>query len=681
MPRKGKRSESQKQRRKLQSSLGTSNNTNSVSGMSDENPYVLSVKASHCQTDARYSVYSRGRQCTCNSLMFLAVHTERNELQSFDLDAILQKGDAVYTRVKRALQSKGKFVGNFLNFDELPNTIETHSRCYNILKHPQRFGFLRDTPALGNYENLENTLQCLRADVSDALLLCAGSCIAVFRDRSGRFGYFDSHCRSIYGMPADEGTGTAVFLTFHQLPDLVDRLLLLFQGLFDLRDQEEFELLPVSFISMMTESCVRTEVSLNCCDLEHDVQPSVSFENKALSNDEQCSSADVPQQYVQVQESVQQLSETAVNRATSTDEQAPLTEVSLNCCDLEHDVQPSVSFENKALSNDEQCSSADVPQQYVQVQDPVHQLPETAFNRATSTDEQAHLIYQDKMEVLTTVTQNRDKYKNVPLSEISHNILSQDQLALSAPNHQNSQFTVKQTEKLNKNRKRKSYYKKWHKEMVQRQGVYDKKQAVREVYDYKTSSEYRQRHNQAMMNNYWNKMTYREKHKQAMKNNYKNNEKYRGNKKSKITLNYKNDEQYRDRQKNYIVQNYRNREQFRERQKNYIIQNYRNREQFRKRQKNYIIQNYRNDEQFRKRQKNYIIQNYRNNPKYERKHKQNLVDRYLKDPIFRQKKKDHYTNRCKNYPNFYKKRMDIFKQHYHCDAHFRARQKEYYLFK
>ncbi len=267
MPRKGKRSESQKQRRKLQSSSGTSNSTNSVSGMSDENPYVLSVTASHCQTDPRYNIYSRGRQCTCNSLMFLAVHNERNELQSFDLDGILQKGDAVYTSVKRALQSKGKFVGNFLNFDELPNTIETHSCCYNVLKHPQRFGFLRDTPALGNYENLENTLQCLRADVSDALLLCAGSCIAVFRDQSGRFGYFDSHCRSIYGMPADEGTGTAVFLTFHQLPDLVDRLLLLFQGLFDLRDQEEFELLPVSFISMMTESCVRTEVSLNCLNM------------------------------------------------------------------------------------------------------------------------------------------------------------------------------------------------------------------------------------------------------------------------------------------------------------------------------------------------------------------------------------------------------------------------------
>ncbi len=66
--------------------------------------------------------------------MFLAVHNEQNELQSFDLDGILQKGDAVYTSVKRALQSKGKLVGNFLNFDELPNTIET---TFSLLQHPK----------------------------------------------------------------------------------------------------------------------------------------------------------------------------------------------------------------------------------------------------------------------------------------------------------------------------------------------------------------------------------------------------------------------------------------------------------------------------------------------------------------------------------------------------------------
>ncbi|RXN02978.1 hypothetical protein ROHU_034564 [Labeo rohita] len=120
------------------------------------------------------------------------------------------------------------------------------------------------------------------------------------------------------------------------------------------------------------------------------MQPSVSFENKSLSDNEQCTSIDVLQ-HVQVQDPVQQLTETAVNGVTLTDEQAHLTKVSLNRCDLEHDVQPSVSFENKVLSNNEQCSSADVPQQYVQVQDPVQELSETAVIQATSTDEQAPL--------------------------------------------------------------------------------------------------------------------------------------------------------------------------------------------------------------------------------------------------------------------------------------------------
>lgn len=122
MPKKGKRSEDQKQRRKVETSVDTHCSTRSVSA-TDVNPYVLSVTASHCQSDPRYKLYSRGCRCTCNLLMFLAVRNECNDLQSLDLDHILQKGDAVYTTVKQALQSKKQFVGNFLNLDELPNTI------------------------------------------------------------------------------------------------------------------------------------------------------------------------------------------------------------------------------------------------------------------------------------------------------------------------------------------------------------------------------------------------------------------------------------------------------------------------------------------------------------------------------------------------------------------------------
>lgn len=71
------------------------------------------------------------------------------------------------------------------------------------------------------------TLQCLSADVSDALLLCGCTCIAVFRVRLGRFGYFDSHCRTPDGLSADGDTGTAVMLTFYSLDDMLERLLAL----------------------------------------------------------------------------------------------------------------------------------------------------------------------------------------------------------------------------------------------------------------------------------------------------------------------------------------------------------------------------------------------------------------------------------------------------------------------
>lgn len=148
MPKKRKRSDGQQQRRKVKASFGDNSSNNSASGGSEVNPYVRSVVASHSQTDTRYRVYSRGRQCTCNSLMFLAVHNECNELHSLDLDHVLQKGDAMYTNVKQTLQRKGKFVQHFLHFDELPDTIKTNIRCYNILRHPQRFGFLQDAPVL-----------------------------------------------------------------------------------------------------------------------------------------------------------------------------------------------------------------------------------------------------------------------------------------------------------------------------------------------------------------------------------------------------------------------------------------------------------------------------------------------------------------------------------------------------
>ncbi|XP_073808479.1 uncharacterized protein [Danio rerio] len=897
MPKKGKRSESQKQRRTREASFDNSSCTSFVSGKNDPNPHVLSVAASHCQSDVRYDNSSRNRQCTCNALMFLAVHSESNQLQSADLDCVLQKGDAVYTRVKRLLQNKGQFVNDLLNFDELPSTIETNSRHYNIVKHPQRFGFLRDTPALGEYQNLENTLQCLKVDVSDALLLCGGSCIAVFRDRTGRFGYFDSHCRTPDGMYTSERTGTAVMLTFVHLKDMIEKLLQLFQKCFQLSDQEQFDLLPVSFIED-TENYVHTEVPMKCRVLEHEGKPCISFEKKALSNNEQ---------YLLVHvQNLLQLSETTTSRSTSISKQSPLnqqdkrknlTTVSENQDRLKHKIpvsdfphcmlaslapnqhsqyktQKSVlsvaashcqsdvrydsssrnrqctcnalmflavhsesnqlqsadldcvlqkgdavytrvkrSLQNKGqfvndflnfdelpstietnsrwynivkypqrfgflrdtpalgeyqnLENTLQCLKVDVSDAlllcggsciavfrdrtgrfgyfdshcrtpdgmytsertgtavmltFVHLKDMIEKLLQLFQNCLQLSDqeqfdllpvrlieitgnyvhtevavnccelehdvvtEQSLSVCAGKINVLSTFTQNQSRLKpNVALPN-------------ATPNQKHPPLRIEYAKKLSKTQRQKFYGKKWREAMAEKQDDYTKKQNASKVYDYKTSSEYRQRHKEAMKNSYWKNMIYREQHKKAMRNNYeinenrerkkghaiskyRNDEQYRKRKKSKIIFNYINNEQYRKRQKNYIIQKYRTNEQYRKRHNNFIIQKYRTNEQYRKRQKSYIIQKYRTDDQFRERQKRYVKVNYRNNAKYKEQHMQYLVVRYLKDPVFRQRQREHYRNRCKNDPLFYEKRKRIFKQHYQCDAQFRARQNKYHLFK
>ncbi|KAL7845957.1 hypothetical protein AOLI_G00241490 [Acnodon oligacanthus] len=67
------------------------------------------------------------------------------------------KGDALYTRVKRALVDEGQYVSDLLTFDELPTTVETDSRCYSVIKHAQRFRFLKDEAPQGmaKYETLD----------------------------------------------------------------------------------------------------------------------------------------------------------------------------------------------------------------------------------------------------------------------------------------------------------------------------------------------------------------------------------------------------------------------------------------------------------------------------------------------------------------------------------------------
>ncbi|KAL6491478.1 hypothetical protein MHYP_G00018230 [Metynnis hypsauchen] len=77
--------------------------------------------------------------------------------------------------------------------------------------------------------------------------------------RCGFFGFFDPHCRTPDGLTAAEHMGTAVMLTFANLEDLIDRLLILYQACLKLSDGQQYDLLPVSFENRDTATTADTQ--------------------------------------------------------------------------------------------------------------------------------------------------------------------------------------------------------------------------------------------------------------------------------------------------------------------------------------------------------------------------------------------------------------------------------------
>ncbi|RXN35590.1 replicase helicase endonuclease [Labeo rohita] len=255
MPRKGRRSQAQKLRWTKVDLTGWTSISKGVAQVfdrpqsedGDNTSRILSVQASHCQSDARYDVFSRYLQCTCVALTFLAYHSEGTLFKQPDLDRVLEEGDALYVGIKMQLIAEGRFRRNHLSMGEVPVSITTSNHTYNVQKSGVLMGYLRarGTPEMeGWWIPLDERLQCLSTDVSHALLMVSPECFAVFRDGSGRYGYFDSHSRTAEGFPHPTNDGTAVMLSFTDLNDMASRLLQLFQN----RGAETcYEFMPVAF--------------------------------------------------------------------------------------------------------------------------------------------------------------------------------------------------------------------------------------------------------------------------------------------------------------------------------------------------------------------------------------------------------------------------------------------------
>ncbi|KAL0172953.1 hypothetical protein M9458_033264, partial [Cirrhinus mrigala] len=555
MPRKGRRSQAQKLRWTkvdLTGQMVISKTDQFSTGQhgedGDNTSRILSVQASHCQSDARYDVFSRNHQCTCVALTFLAYHSEGTLFKQPDLDRVLEEGDALYVGIKMQLIAEGRFQRNHLSMGEVPVSITTSNHTYSVQKSEVLMGYLR---ARGNPEMerwwipLDERLQCLSTDVSHALLIVSPECFAVFRDGSGRYGYFDSHSRTAEGFPHPTGDGTAVMLTFTDLNDMTCRLQQLFQN----RGAETcYEFMPVSF--EMEQQLGRTMSSSAC---------------ESLS--QVTSSLPKPQMNVGVK-----ISE---NLVFAEDKNQDVINV----------IKTNKQRRRKAMRKmTKQCAGPEDTAPYFEIRKQKRREYEKE-KYATSWH-----FRMKKKEVTKKCNQDifvRNKKKEYFVRRYHTDAVFQNKMKeyMGRKYHTNALFQRKMKDYMVRRYKTDDFFKKKMKDYMVRR--------------YHTDAIFQRKMKDYVVRRYKTDDPFQKKMKDYMVRRYKTDDLFQKKMKNYMVRRYKMDELFQKKMKNYMVRRYRTDDLFQKKMKNYVVRRYKTDDLFQKKMKDYMARRYASDSEFR----------------------------------------------------------------------------------
>ena len=101
------------------------------------------------QGDARFSESTRDKQCLCNALIYLAKTFDNVNRTVIDLDKVLILGDQLYKKTVNNLKKSKKLRNILLNFDEIPQVVDTGEKQYDVVKHEIFSGAAVDVNNLG----------------------------------------------------------------------------------------------------------------------------------------------------------------------------------------------------------------------------------------------------------------------------------------------------------------------------------------------------------------------------------------------------------------------------------------------------------------------------------------------------------------------------------------------------
>ena len=499
-------------------------------------PSVTHVCASRSQASLKYGKY-RNSQCVANSLVFLSFLHENEKISRADLDLVLDKGDAVYR------QARERFPNSVhLAADELPDEVSARRSKYQVdLTQLSVYGTFGGGERL---LSLEHGLSFLSSDVQYGLLIMTGLCIAVFRCRSGQYGYFDPHSRNKNGMPLSPrllNFGTAVMLKFTHLRDMIDRIKLCYT-MFDIDSSCMYELKPLSFHCVNTSNQRNAVSDTGCRHTAVDTPPLL---DEAVNESHTQTAADQSENIspeMSTDTNVEQ-----VEMATFPSQNFPQNEPNLSAS-----VVPTVP--NDICCNVLEELSTDI-------------TSPASVRQEQNTVPCAQVEHEPCVEIICPPNDASHSGSNICHSDLPDNVLKGISCKLS---------------KLSKQKKRK----------MKRRMMARKKPSQR-----KDNQKRREREM------YVSNEKQREKKRSRIRMAYQENAEFREKQKSYIRRSYREKEGFSQRQKMYIINRYRQSESFRQRQRSYITQRYANDRVFRIRHrqlmKKLMRNRYRNSQSFR----------------------------------------------------------------------------------
>ena len=163
------------------------------------------VFGSFHQGNTKFSSFSRGNQCSCNSLIMLVNSYENFSFSSGFLDQTLVKGDSLYNTILQKLQGEGKVKSKLLMFDELPTQIGTGKNHHKVDKFDTLYGLLVTNREQNNVQTLHECLEQVLQLSSYVMIMIGSICLGLYKASENDYYFFDSHSHGENGLSVCDG--------------------------------------------------------------------------------------------------------------------------------------------------------------------------------------------------------------------------------------------------------------------------------------------------------------------------------------------------------------------------------------------------------------------------------------------------------------------------------------------